>query len=160
MAVQSIRAPIEKRDVAGDHLLMPARQVPFGKMDGVGKFNDLPEKIWPGPKALDDAGDLFSSRTGAPVIVCRGDIPGSFGVFRDPDLCCRLCVRFGGLGFVVYVHGCQLYFLRNFLATEHWISGANCVPAKAAVDRNSGQHHGHSQQGLARAVPRQQYQQE
>jgi hypothetical protein len=159
MAVQSIRAPIEKRDVAGDHLLVPPREVAFRKMDGVGKFNDLPEKIWPGPKALDDAGDLFSSRTGAPVIVCRGDIPGSFGVFRDPDLCCRLRVRFGGLGFVVHVHGRELYFLRNFRTTEHRIIGANCILAEGAVDRNSRQHDGHSQQGLARAVSRQQYKQ-
>lgn len=160
MAVQSIRAPIEKRDVAGDHLLVAARQVAFGKMDGVGKFNDLPQKIRPGSKALDDAGDLFSSRTGAPKIVCCSNFADGLGVFGDPDLCRRFCMKFGGLGFLVHVHVCELYFLRNFRPTEHWIIGANCVPLKGAIDWNSRQHYDHSQQGLARAVSCQQYKQE
>jgi hypothetical protein len=155
MAVQSIRAPIEERDVAGDHLLVSARQVPFGKMDGVGKFNHLPQKIRPCAKAFDDAGDLFSSRAGTPVVVCRGHFAGSFGVFGDLNLCCRLCVEFGGF----LVHGCELYFLCNFRRAEHWITGANCIPSEGAVDRKSGQYYGHSQQGLARTMPRQQYKQ-
>jgi len=35
VAVQSIRTSIEVRDVAGDHLFVPASEVPFGEMDGV-----------------------------------------------------------------------------------------------------------------------------
>ena len=160
MAVQSIRATIEKRDIAGNHLLVPARQVSFGKMDGVGKFNDLSQKIRTRAKAFDDAGHLLSSRAGAPKIVCRGYLAGSFGVFGNPYLCRRFCVKFGGLGFLVHVHDCELYFLRNFRTAEPWIIGANGVPLKGAIDWNSHQHNHHSQQGLARAVPCQQYKQE
>jgi hypothetical protein len=160
MAIQSIRTPIEERDVAGNHLLVPARQVPFRKMDGVGKFNNLSQKIRPRAKAFDDAGHLLSSRARAPKIVCCSYFAGSLGVFGDPDLCRRFCVKFGGPGFLVHVHDCELYFLRNFRTAEHWIIGANCVPLKGAIDWNSCQHYGHSQQGLTRAVPRQQYKQE
>jgi len=145
MAVQSIRTPIEERDVAGNHLLVAARQVTFGKMDGVGKFNNLSQKVRPGPKALDDAGHLLSSRARAPKIVCRGNFAGSLGVFRDLNLCRRFCMKFGGLGFLVHVHDCELYFLRNFRAAEHWIIGASCFPLKGAIDWNSRQHYDHSQ---------------
>ncbi len=41
MTVQSIRTAIQKRNVAGDHLLVPPRKVPFGKMNRVGKFDNL-----------------------------------------------------------------------------------------------------------------------
>lgn len=158
MAVQSIRAPIEKRDVAGDHLLMAARQVSFGKMDGVGKFNHLSQKVRPRAKALDDAGYLLSSRACAPKIVCRGNVAGSFSVFGDPDLYCRLCVKFGGLGF--FVHDCELYFLCNFCTAEHWIIGADCILLEDAVDWNPRRYHGHSEQGFPRAVSCQQHQQQ
>ena len=63
MTVQSIWAPIEEGDVAGNHLLVAARQVPFRKMDGVGKFNDLAKEIGPRTKAFDDSWDLPSPRT-------------------------------------------------------------------------------------------------
>jgi hypothetical protein len=107
MAVQSIRTPIEERDVAGNHLLVPTRQVPFGEMDGVGKLNHLPEKIWSRAKAF-DAGHLLSSRARAPKIVCRGDFAGGFGIFGDLNLCRRFCMKFGGLRFVIHVHDCEL----------------------------------------------------
>jgi hypothetical protein len=157
MAVQSIRTPIEKRDVAGDHLLVPAREVPFRKMDGVGKFNNLSQKIRPRAETLDNAGHLLSSRARAPKIVCCSYFAGSLGVFGDPDLCRRFCVKFGGLGFLVHVHGWELYFLRNVRATEHWIIGANCVPLKGAINWNSCQHDDHSEQSFARTMPSQQY---
>ena len=35
MAVQSIRTPVQIRDVASDHLFVAARKMPFGEMDGV-----------------------------------------------------------------------------------------------------------------------------
>ena len=35
MAVQSIRAPVQIGDVAGDHLLVPAREMAFGEMNRV-----------------------------------------------------------------------------------------------------------------------------
>jgi len=160
MTVQSIRTAIEKRHVAGNHLLVAARQVPFRKMDGVGKFNDLPQKIRPRAETLDDARYLLSPRARAPKIVCCSYFAGSLGVFGDRNLWRRFCIKFGGLGFLVHVHGRELYFLRNFRTAEHWIIGASCIPLKSAVDRNSGQHDYHSEEGLARAVPCQQYKQE
>jgi hypothetical protein len=33
--VQSIRAPVEVGDVAGDHFLLAALEMPFGEMDGI-----------------------------------------------------------------------------------------------------------------------------
>jgi hypothetical protein len=35
MTVQSIRASVQIRDMAGNHLLMPSRQMPFREMDGI-----------------------------------------------------------------------------------------------------------------------------
>ena len=35
MAVQSIRTPVQERDVAGNHLFVPAGKIPLGKMDRV-----------------------------------------------------------------------------------------------------------------------------
>ncbi len=58
MTVQSIRAPIQIGNVAGDHLFVPPRKMSFGKMNGVGEFNHLSQKIWADAETLDDAGDL------------------------------------------------------------------------------------------------------
>jgi hypothetical protein len=35
VAVQSIRAPVQIRDIAGDHLFVAARKMPFREMDRV-----------------------------------------------------------------------------------------------------------------------------
>ena len=61
MAVQSIRTSVQVGDVAGEHLLVPAREVPFGEMYGVGELDNLPQEVGPSAKTLDDAGDLLSA---------------------------------------------------------------------------------------------------
>ena len=85
MAVQSIGAAIQIRDVAGDHLLVTPRKMPLGKMDGVGEFDYLAQEIWPCPEALDNSWNFLSSRSRAPKVVGCGDVAGGIGVFGDRD---------------------------------------------------------------------------
>ena len=85
MAVQSIRTPVQKRDVAGDHLLMATGKMPFGEMDGVSQFDDATQKVRPSSEALDDAGNLLSPRPSPPDIVSRRRFSGGFSIFDDPD---------------------------------------------------------------------------
>jgi len=97
VAVQSIRAAIQERNMASDHLLGAPVEVAFGKMDRVGEVDDLTEKIRAGAETLDDAGNLLPSGTGTPVVVSRGGIARGGGVFGDFDLCVWFCV-IGGHG--------------------------------------------------------------
>src|SRR5271165_38771 len=59
MAVQSIRAPVKVGDVAGDHLLVAAVQMAFGKMNGVGELDDLAQKVSTRAETLDDPWHLL-----------------------------------------------------------------------------------------------------
>jgi hypothetical protein len=61
MAVQSIWTPIQIRNVAGDHLLMPSREMAFGEVDGIRELDYLLQEIRPCAETLDDAGDLLPS---------------------------------------------------------------------------------------------------
>lgn len=58
VTVQSIRTMVEEGDVAGDHLLVPAREVALGEVNGVGELHHLPQKVGPRSEALNDAGNL------------------------------------------------------------------------------------------------------
>ena len=86
VAVQSIGTSIERRDVAGDHLLVPAREVPFGEMDGVGEIDDLAQEVGARTKTLDNARDLLPAGACAPVVVGGERATGGFGVFGNFDL--------------------------------------------------------------------------
>ena len=86
MAVESIGAAIEVRDVAGDHLLVAADEVAFGEVDGVGELDHLAQEIGACSETFDDPRDLFASGAGAPEIVSGGSFAGSFVVFGDADL--------------------------------------------------------------------------
>ena len=86
MAIQSIRTSIEIRDIAGDHLLVPASQVPFGEMDGIGEIDDLAQEVGARAKALNDARDLSPAGARAPVVVGGERATGGFGVFGNFDL--------------------------------------------------------------------------
>jgi hypothetical protein len=98
MAVQSIRAPVQVRDVAGNHFLMPPRKVPLGKMHGVGELQDLAEKIRPRTETLDDAGDLGPTRARAPRVVRRRHVAGGLSIFNDRDLGLRSARERRGIG--------------------------------------------------------------
>ena len=86
MAVQSIGTSIEIRDVAGDHLLVPAGEVAFGEMDSVGEIDDLAQEVGARAKTLNDARDLLPAGARAPVVVGSGRVASRFGVFGDFDL--------------------------------------------------------------------------
>src|ERR1017187_7323308 len=68
VAVQSIGTAVQVGNVAGDHLLVPTREMALGKMDGVGEIHHLPQKIRPRTKALDDARHLCPAGARTPVI--------------------------------------------------------------------------------------------
>jgi hypothetical protein len=87
VAIESIRAAIEKGNVAGDHLLVTAREMTFRKVNFVGEFDYLAKKIRPRAKTFDDARDLLTPGAGAPEIVGSSDCAGGFCVFGDPDFC-------------------------------------------------------------------------
>ena len=61
MAVQSIWAPVQVGNVAGDHLLMTPREMAFGEMNRIRELNYLLQEIRPCAETLDDAGDLLPS---------------------------------------------------------------------------------------------------
>jgi hypothetical protein len=90
MAVQSIRTPVQIRDVASDHLFVTARKMPFGEMDGVSQFDHATQEVRPRSEALDDAGNSLSPRAGSPEVVGSGGFSGGFSIFDDPDFCGRL----------------------------------------------------------------------
>jgi len=90
MAVQSIRTPVQIRDVAGDHLFVAARKMPGREMDRVSQFDDATQEVRPRSEALDNAWNLPSPRPGSPKVVSRSRFAGSFRVFNNPDLGGRL----------------------------------------------------------------------
>jgi len=92
MAVQSIRAPVQKGDMAGDHFFGATVKMPLGKMNRVGEIDDLAQEIRAGAEAFNDAGNLLPSGTGAPVIVGCCRVTGRLGIFGDFDLRLRLDV--------------------------------------------------------------------
>src|SRR5580658_166057 len=53
VAVQSIRAPVQVRDVAGDHLFVAARKMPFREMDRVSQLDDAAQEVRSSSEALD-----------------------------------------------------------------------------------------------------------
>ena len=86
MAVDSIRAAVKVGDIAGQHLLVPPREVSLREMKGVGELDHLPEEVRPRSEAFDDSRYLLSSRSGTPEIIGGRGVSSSFGVFNDSDL--------------------------------------------------------------------------
>lgn len=115
MAVQSIRTAVQIGDVTGDHLLVAAREMAFGKVDGIRKLDDLSQKIGPHAKAFDDAGDLFPPRASAPEIIGCGSFSCSFRIFDDFDFC--------GGAWRFLQSFCQIGVFR---VTRHMIFGISC----------------------------------
>jgi hypothetical protein len=50
VAVQSIWAPVQVRDVARDHFFVPSREMSFRKMNSVRELNYLAQEIGPRPE--------------------------------------------------------------------------------------------------------------
>ena len=90
VAIQSIRAPVQIGDVAGNHLLVAASQMAFGEVDGIREIDYLPKEVGPGAEALDDARNLGTPGPRAPVIVGRCRLTGRLRVLGDADLGRRL----------------------------------------------------------------------
>ena len=62
MTVQSIRAAVQVRDVAGNHLLIAAREMTFREMHSVGKLDHLTQEVRACAEALDNSWHLFPAR--------------------------------------------------------------------------------------------------
>ncbi len=86
VAVQSIRTTVQVRDVAGDHLLVAAREMAFREMDGVGEIDDLAEEVGARSEALDDAWDLFAAGLIAPGLIGGSGVAGGGFIGPDADL--------------------------------------------------------------------------
>ncbi len=98
VAVESIRAPIQERDVTRKHLLVTPGEMTLRKMYGVRKFHHLAQEVWPRAEALDDSGNLIPSGAFAPEIISRSSVAGGFVILGNADLCGRSFGRwFGGL---------------------------------------------------------------
>ena len=90
MAVQSIRAPVQIRDVAGDHFFVSTRKMSLREMDRVSRSIIRRRKSGRDPKHLMIAGYLQSSRACTPKVVSRSGFSGGLSIFDDPDLRGRL----------------------------------------------------------------------
>jgi len=86
VGVQSIWTAVQEGNIAGDHLLVPAGKVAFGKMNGVGELHYLTEKVWPLSEALEDAGHFCAAGGIPPLIICSGGVAGGVGVLDLLDL--------------------------------------------------------------------------
>ena len=86
MGVQSIWTAVQEGNIAGDHLLVPAGKMAFGKMNGVGELHYLTEKVWPLSEALEDAGHFCAAGGFPPLIICGGGVTGGVGVLDLLDL--------------------------------------------------------------------------
>ena len=62
MAVESIRAAVQVRDVAGDHLFVAPLQMALGKVNGVREIDHLTQEVWARAETFDDAGNLRPAR--------------------------------------------------------------------------------------------------
>lgn len=87
VAVQSIRAAIEKGNVACNQFLMAAGKMAFRKMDGVRKLHHLVQEIGARSKTFDDSRNLAAAGPGAPKIICRGGFTRCFVIFGDANFC-------------------------------------------------------------------------
>jgi hypothetical protein len=83
----------------------------FREVNGISKFNHAAQEVRPRSEALDDAGNLLSSRTGAPKVVSRGGFPGGLGIFDDPDFGGRF--RGWGAVYTFGTPGVALFILRH-----------------------------------------------
>jgi len=86
VAVESIWTPVQEGDMACNHLLVSAREVPLGEMHDIAYLNYFSEKVGSRAKTLDDARNLLSARAGAPEIIGCGSFAGGFRIFNDSDL--------------------------------------------------------------------------
>src|SRR5215469_8798942 len=85
VTVQSIRAAIQKRDVACNHLLVASVQMALREMNRIGEIHHLAQEVGARAETLDDTRHLRPSRTGAPVVVsCRG-VSGRLSILRNSD---------------------------------------------------------------------------
>ena len=85
MAVQSIRAPVQVGDMAGNHLLVSPCEMPFGKVNGIRELNHLPQEVRSRSEAFDDAGNLLPARAGPPKVIGGGGFAGRLSVFDDSN---------------------------------------------------------------------------
>lgn len=86
MGVQSIWTAVQEGNIAGDHLLVPAGKMAFGKMNRVGELHYLTEKVRPLSEALEDAGHFCAAGGFPPLIICVGGVAGGVGVLDLVDL--------------------------------------------------------------------------
>jgi hypothetical protein len=111
VAVESIRAPVQKRDVARDHFLVAASEMAGGEVNCVRKLNDLAQKIWPRSEAFDNSRHLAAAGSRSPEIIGCGGIARSFGVLSDADFRGRIW-SLGGVA-SSWIHGYILSFGRH-----------------------------------------------
>lgn len=86
MRVESIRAPVERRDIAGDGFLLAAGEVSLGEVNRVGKGDDLAKKIRAGAETFQDGGDDLTSAEGPPLVVNLGNFSLGLIVLDDSDV--------------------------------------------------------------------------
>jgi hypothetical protein len=89
MTVQSIRTPVQVRNIAGNQLFVAPGQMAFGEMNRIGELDHLPQEVRSRAEALHDAGYLGPSRSFAPEVVGFRGCAGCFGIFYDFYFCLR-----------------------------------------------------------------------
>jgi hypothetical protein len=87
VAVESIRAPIQERDVTRKHLFVAANEMTLREMHGVREFDYLAQEVRPRAEAFDDSWNLMPAGTLAPEIVGRRRVAGGLVILGDTNLC-------------------------------------------------------------------------
>lgn len=86
MTIQSIRAPIQERNVARNHLFVTPGEMTFREVNFIGKFDNLPQKVGPRAKTLDNARNLLPAGISAPEIIGCGNVSSCVVILDDSYL--------------------------------------------------------------------------
>lgn len=86
MRVQSIRAAIQVRHIAGNRLFCLAVKMALRKMHAIAECHYLAQKIRAMAEALQYSRHLLPSRVRAPFVIDLREIAGGVGVFNEADL--------------------------------------------------------------------------
>ena len=95
MRVQSIRATIQIRHIAGNRFFCPAVKMTFRKMYAIAEGHYLSQEIGAMAEALQDSRHLLPSRVRAPFVIDFREFTGRIRVFNKVDLVFHLLFRHG-----------------------------------------------------------------
>jgi hypothetical protein len=132
MRVQSIRAPVQVRHIAGNRFFGLAVKMTLRKMHAIAERHYLPKEIRAMTKALQYARHLLPARMRAPFVIDFGEFAGGVCIFNKVDLVLHFLFHHGRVSFVV--------FLCSYSKRTQW--SASCVSGQRKTIRVDHADHG------------------